>query len=157
MGDLNIGEMGRTITSGFSPKREPRPTYPSALSMIRSSLVSHLRSTLITVILTQLVASSFFTTVDFLERAGFSDRVIFTVISCTVHTACYVVVNLVFFEWFCGSLGFFSEYRMGRKPVQEPSAALRRKTLTDAAFGQLVILPALVYFFFPHLQQLGMP
>ena len=72
-----------------------------------------------------------------------------------VHTVFYVVCNGTFALW--DAYGVFEKYKLDRKPHQQPSSALLRKTLTEAAIGQLVTGPLTLYFLYPAFKYFGMP
>lgn len=136
--------MGRQ-TLGFSPKRKPRPVYPPASGVIQNFALHVTRPTLISACITCAIAPCFLAVAGYLETAGFSEPFICAFFWSISHTICYVLVNLLFFEYGCDILGWFSRYKLDRKPIQIPKPQLRLATVVEAAVGQLILTPPLLY------------
>ena len=114
-------------TMGFSPKRSPRPVYPSAASVFQNFLLHTFRPTLISTVLTYVIAPYYFSAVEYLEAAGHSDRAIYTLLTSLVHTVCYISINLFFFEIGCDILGWFDKVCSGLHlvaPTNYPSSII---------------------------------
>ena len=115
------------------------------------------QSGLVGLALTLFVFPFFQRSVSFL-RAAFgqygTDRLVFSVIANFVHFGAYFFINGTFgmFDYF----QLFQEYKLSRRPYMKPSKSLLLNTLFQAAVGQLVINPVVLYYAYPSLIALGM-
>lgn len=89
------------------------------------------------------------------DEMGLSERMVFVVGTSLVHTATYLLCNGTFALW--DAYGLFEQYKLDRKPSQQPSKALLNKTLREAAMGQTVIGPLTLYLLYPAFKYFGMP
>ena len=149
---------GLSVGAGFSPRIHPRPQYPSLIRTILAAFKEMFyQSGTVGLMLTVMLFPYFQSTVLLLRTqlgdAG-SDRVVFSIIANSVHFCAYLFINGSFgiFDYF----GFFQEYKLSRKPYMKPSKTLLINTLMQAAFGQIIINPVVLYYVYPSLISLGM-
>jgi len=146
----------REATGGasFSPRLQPRPQYPPVSEFLRKTLVAYTRAPALMALATAAVFPAYRRFVRGLARRGWSERKIFMVLTCAVHSGMYFGVNGLFF--LCERLGLLERFRMVHRPAQEPTVKLVRATLIEAIVGQAITAPLATYFIFDKCKSAGM-
>ncbi len=86
---------------------------------------------------------------------GWSDATFFTAGTSLVHAVLYLGVNSFFL--YCDRTGYLEEYKLHRTAAMGPTDELLRRTWRDAAVGQFVIGPPLIFAVSFVFKLCGMP
>lgn len=140
----------------FTPRLATRPAYPTASSVLKSTAVSYVRTSALAAGFTYAVHPIFLVIADSaLNKAGWSEQMLFTVLTLLVHSVLYVGINGFFL--LCELCGWFERYKFARKPYQVPDRKLMLRTWFEAAIGQLVTGPLVIYYMYHAFKYFGMP
>uniref|UniRef100_A0A7S0J978 Fatty acid hydroxylase domain-containing protein n=1 Tax=Calcidiscus leptoporus TaxID=127549 RepID=A0A7S0J978_9EUKA len=137
-------------SSSFTPRVFPRPVYPSARRVLFNAAYVHARDALLGAFLVALLWGPY-------QRARaawpFGERWFYSFTVNATHTLCYVLFNggLIIFAPMLG------RYRMSRKPAEEPTAALYRQLMSEAALNHFVTSPIIGWCLYPLAAWLGTP
>ena len=124
------------IMTGFSPRIEPRPIYPTSTHILKGFLkdvviVCGLYGALLTILI-----FPFYTKVlEFCStKLGMSDKIFFSFSISVTHTFLWATINGLFmvFEKF----GWFNEYKIEINERLIPTPDLMSKMFMDAFIGQ---------------------
>lgn len=151
------GSAGKTSTGGFSPRLATRPEYPSFWNVLWHTVLSYIRIPLLCTLLTLGVEPLYQTiVVDYaLRTVKLSERAVFTAGTLIVHTVLYILINGFFM--LCQYKGWLEEYRFERKSYQVPKEELVKRTFLEAAVGQFVTGPIVLFYLFTAFKYYGMP
>lgn len=76
--------------------------------------------------------------------ARWHDRAAFVLGTLVVHESLYVGMNGFFYA--CDAYGWMQQFKLPRRPAQQPSAALIRRTLMESVVNHLLIQPLTLWF-----------
>jgi hypothetical protein len=154
---------GKSKTGGatFWPRLPDgqRPVYPPTARVLTDAAVDHVRTALLCMLLAYCGRPLYDAALELLQDPkGFAldDRGAFCVLLTAVHTLTYVGV--------CGGIellvrsGVWARYKYRRPASQQPSRALVVQTLVTAAVSQLLLTPALLWYYgYDAFKAFGMP
>lgn len=143
-------------SSGFTPRMNPRPSYPPFFSFAFMWLVKALvfEAASLGVFLTVLSYPLYMSCIQTLQSMLQNDALVFSIMLSCAHTGIYILCNVPFFIF--DTYGFFQQYKLHRTKGQIPTASLIQSTVLEAAISQFVVDPVLVYFLYPSFQYLGL-
>jgi len=146
----------KVITGGacFSPSLDPRPQYPGYDTIFKEFLLSTFRQPVLLAIITKLSFPVFLNTVSGLKSRGWDDSKLFMLFAMVVHSGSYFTINGFFLA--CDKFKWFQQYKLFRKPIQEPSDNLLLKCIKDAVIAQFILGPIIAYNGFNIFQMFGM-
>ena len=86
----------------------------------------------------------FLSLLENLLSTHYTERVGFTIVMTLAHIVTYCTINGLFasFDYF----GLYQQYKLDRKPHMKAKTSLIAKTLIDAAVGQLIVGPILLFY-----------
>jgi len=137
----------------FSPQLNPRPTYPPLTDIFVSTATSYVRTSLIGAIAVVLVYPTYIHVVNFFMTRGFTEPVVFALFTAIVHSMFYIGRNLSFYL----IRDYLEDYKFVRKASQSPSHELVKRTLVEAAIGQIISSPIITYLVYFIFKWFGMP
>jgi len=138
----------------FTPQLNPRPTYPSFLSIIMRQAKSYARVSILGTIATVILYTTYIDIVNFFMSRGFGEPFIFSLLTGLVHGGFYIGWNLSFHIF----REYIADYQFTRKDFQVPTVALVKRTLIEAVFGIIIITPPLTYAVWYYVfKYFGMP
>ena len=122
--------------SGFSPRIEPRPIYPTIIHILNGFMKDVVVVCgLYGAILTILIFPYYTNVLEFCSmKLGMSDRILFSFLISITHTFLWVTINGMFmaFEKF----GWFKQYKIEINECLIPTPDLMSKMFIDAFVGQ---------------------
>ena len=140
----------------FTPRLKKRPEYPPFFSgVLVPTLVKYARVSALCALVTFAVKPWFDVLINTLLLSGYNERLIFTVLTVTLHTLLYCFVNGFFF--LCDKKELLVQYKFPRKSYQVPSWELLRRTWLEAFIGQFLVGPISIYYLYPLFKYFGMP
>lgn len=145
----------RTGGASFSPQLSPRPRYPGWGTALYKTVVFYTRVPLLLALVTRGCWPLYSAALLALrEQRGWSDRLVFTVLTVAAHAIPYgaCVGFFALADW----LQLMPQYKLRATKAQEPSWKLIRSATTDAAIGIFALDPIISWVSFPLLQQFGM-
>ncbi len=147
-GMMENSEKRREQTGGasFYPRLNPRPKYPPFSEFLKRLVVSYTRAPLLLALVTKIVYPSYLKLLRRLVSKGWSKKLIFTFVTSVLYASMYFGVNGVFF--IMDKYKLLQEYKMPRKPYQQPSGELMQATVKDALFSKLIVAPIMLYYSF---------
>ena len=107
----------------FTPRLDPRPEYPSGLSVYAHAVWHTASVVFLCAAFTVALQAPFVHMVSSLNQVGWTEQQIFTLITLAVHTGCYVGINGFFFA--CAKMRWLSQFQFDRKPFQVPTRWVR--------------------------------
>merc|ERR1712054_382571 len=133
--------MGTVAMASFTPRVHPRPEYPPFSETMYKTFKSFAKDML----LGTVICMALYDPVQRIHaKTGASDRMAFTLLTNGVHTFAYLVIggSLSLFDFF----GWFTEFKLCRKPYMLPSRELVLKTIKEACVSQFLVSPLFSYY-----------
>jgi len=137
----------------FSPQLNPRPTYPSFATILMKTAKSYSRVSILGTIATILLYPKYIDIVNFFMSRDIAEPFIFTLLTGIVHSGFYIGINLSFHIF----RDHIADYQFTRKDYQIPTSALVKRTLIEAALGQIIITQLITYAGYYIFKYFGMP
>ena len=148
--------MSKSGGACFTPRIQPRPAYPSALTVARQTFRDYGRDVLHGAILLALLAPLYDAALAASRARGLSDRAFFAGFLSLSHSACYA--GVCGFFYLVETRGWLSAAKIPRKrALTQNKAKLDRSCFLEAAIGQVVTGPLISYFIFDVFAYFGMP
>ena len=140
---------------GFSPSISPKPAYPAFTTVACVQAKSMLFSTGFWGVLLCLWLEPTFAAIVFnLQKRGYSEALMFTIILNGMHSLQWVLTNVPLL--YLDATSSLAEYKMHRADGQKPSGGLMKEGLLTAAIVQLVLNPVLGFYLHTHWASLGL-
>jgi methylsterol monooxygenase len=140
----------------FSPCLSPRPEYPEFLYVLKTTVLNYATTSIFGALAVIAVHPKYLDVVNYLLiTKGLTERWVFTILFCTIHTICYVLI--CGFYLYCDYTGFLNNYKLTRKRWQVPTAKLITKTTAEAVIGKIFINPFTWYHMYKLYKYFGMP
>jgi sterol desaturase/sphingolipid hydroxylase (fatty acid hydroxylase superfamily) len=133
------------VTSGFSPRLEPRPAYRSNADVVRKAVVRHVLGIAKIILFVRLVQAPYAALATWWTvEQGWSERSLFVAGITVLHSGLYWSVNSFFLA--CDRRGWLEQYKLERTDAMGPSENLLARTYREALFGQLVAGPVVAWY-----------
>eukprot|EP01064_Diplonema_japonicum_P027548 TRINITY_DN3_c0_g1_i6.p1 TRINITY_DN3_c0_g1~~TRINITY_DN3_c0_g1_i6.p1 ORF type:complete len:343 (+),score=94.42 TRINITY_DN3_c0_g1_i6:89-1030(+) len=124
-------------------KGQPRPQYPSWVSMLKNFLVFITRVPLVLTVLTYFLQPYWLMLVQCFRELGLNDAGILTVSLTLLHSVTYCICNG--FYYFLDTHKYLQQYKMHRTPAMEHSGDQFKHTLAAALVSHVLVTPLVIY------------
>lgn len=149
---IDINNMGVDDTSAFSPRVNPRPTYPPFFTVFRKFLWLYARDAILGCMLATLLSKPFYYLHEVLPV---TDRQFFAIVLGLAHSGTFVIFNggLHIMD----QLGLLDDFKIGRKPAEVPSKDLFKSLYTEAFINHVITSPLVALGLYSVVRNLGIP